>query len=153
MSCSLNPCQFSAYDFLSCPTKNSLAFNPPVCVDCVSTLHWQHRLSQFSSIQSLSCVRLFATPWTAAHQASLSTTSSRSLLKLMSTESVMPSNHLILAVALRPNSLMACGILVPRPGIKPAPLPWKADSSPLDHQASPLNSVLNLKRGFVFPTE
>ena len=95
MSCSLNPCQFSAYDFLSCPTKNSLAFNPPVCVDCVSTLHWQHRLSQFSSIQSLSCVRLFATPWTAAHQASLSTTNSWSLLKLIYIRLVMPSNHLI----------------------------------------------------------
>ena len=48
------------------------------------------------SIQSLSCVRLFATPWTAAHQASLSITNSRSLLKLMSIESVMASNHLIL---------------------------------------------------------
>ena len=42
------------------------------------------------------CVRLFATPWTAARQASLSITNSRSLLKLMSIESVMPSNHLIL---------------------------------------------------------
>ena len=50
----------------------------------------------FSSIQSLSRVRLFATPWTAARQASLSITNSRSLLKLMSIESVMPSNHLIL---------------------------------------------------------
>ena len=49
-----------------------------------------------SSVQSLSRVLLFATPWTAAHQTSLSITSSRSLLKLMSTESVMPSNHLIL---------------------------------------------------------
>ena len=47
-------------------------------------------------IQLLSCVRLFATSWTAAHQASLSFTSSLSLLKLMSIESVMPSNHLIL---------------------------------------------------------
>ena len=46
--------------------------------------------------QSLSHVRLFATPWTAAHQASLSTTSSRSSLKLMSIESLMPSNYLIL---------------------------------------------------------
>ena len=45
---------------------------------------------------SLSRVRLFATPWTAAHQASLSVTNSQSLLKLMSIESVMPSNHLIL---------------------------------------------------------
>ena len=50
----------------------------------------------FSSVQSLSCVRLFATPRTAARQASLSITNSQSLLKLMSIESVMPSNHLIL---------------------------------------------------------
>ena len=50
----------------------------------------------FSSVQLLSCVQLFATPWTAAHQASLSITNSWSLLKLISTESVMPSNHLIL---------------------------------------------------------
>ena len=49
-----------------------------------------------SSVQSLSCVRLFATPWTAACQASLSITNSQSLLKLMSIESVMPSKHLIL---------------------------------------------------------
>ena len=51
---------------------------------------------QFSSVQPLSHVRLFATPWIAAHQASLSITNSGSLLKLMSIESVMPSNHLIL---------------------------------------------------------
>ena len=49
-----------------------------------------------SSVQSLSCVPLFATPWTAACQASLSIGNSQSLLKLMSIESVMPSNHLIL---------------------------------------------------------
>ena len=48
------------------------------------------------SIQLLSCVRLFTTPWTAAFKASLSFTNSRNLLKLMSIESVMPSNHLIL---------------------------------------------------------
>ena len=47
------------------------------------------------SVQSLSHVRLFATPWTAARQASLSITNSRGLLKLMSIGSVMPSNHLI----------------------------------------------------------
>ena len=52
--------------------------------------------AQFSSVQSLSHVRLFATPWTAAHQASLSSTNFRSLLRLMSIKSVMPSNHLIL---------------------------------------------------------
>ena len=50
----------------------------------------------FSSVQSLSCIWLFATPWTAAHQASLSITNSWSLLKLMSITSVMTSNHLIL---------------------------------------------------------
>ena len=50
----------------------------------------------FSSSQSLSCVQLFVTPWTAAHQASLSITNYWSLLKLMSIASVMPSNHLIL---------------------------------------------------------
>ena len=50
---------------------------------------------QFSSVQLLSRVWLFATPWIPAHQASLSITNSRSLLKLMSIESVMPSSHLI----------------------------------------------------------
>ena len=49
-----------------------------------------------SSVNSLSRVQLFVTPWTAAHQASLSITNSHSLLKLMSIESVMPSNHFIL---------------------------------------------------------
>ena len=50
---------------------------------------------KFSSVQSLSCVCLFATPWTAARQASLSITNFQSLLKLMSIELVMPSSHLI----------------------------------------------------------
>ena len=56
-----------------------------------------------SSVQSLSHVRLFVTPWTAACQASLSIINSWSLLKLMSIESVMPSNHLILC---RPRLLL-----------------------------------------------
>ena len=51
---------------------------------------------QFSSVQLLNRVRLFVTPWTAAHQASLSITNSQSLLKIMSIELVMPSNHLTL---------------------------------------------------------
>ena len=51
---------------------------------------------QWSLGNQFSRVRLFVTPWTAACQASLSITSSQSLLKLMSIESVMPSNHLIL---------------------------------------------------------
>ena len=53
-----------------------------------------------SSVQSLSHVQLFTTPWTAAHQASLSITNSQNLLKLMSIESVMPSNHLLFCRAL-----------------------------------------------------
>ena len=57
-------------------------------------------LSSSSLVQSLSCVQIFATPWTAAHQASLSFTNSQSLLKLMSIELVMPSNHLILCRSL-----------------------------------------------------
>ena len=52
--------------------------------------------NQIDSVQSLSHVQLFATPWTAAHQASQSNTNSQSLLKLMSIKSVMPPNHLIL---------------------------------------------------------
>ena len=64
-----------------------------------------------SSVQSLSCVRLFATPWIAACQASLSITNSQSLLKLMSIESVMPSSYLILCHPLSscPQSLQASG--------------------------------------------
>ena len=55
------------------------------------------------SVQSLSRVKLFVNPWTAARQASLSITNSQSLLKLMSIESVMPSNHLILCHPLLPS--------------------------------------------------
>ena len=63
-------------------------------------LNWQadslpvsHPRSSFSSVKSLSCVRLFETPWTAAHQDSLSITNSQSLLKLMSIESVIQPSH------------------------------------------------------------
>ena len=69
-------------------------------------------VNPFHSVQSLSHVRLFATPWTAfatpgtaAHQASLSIINSQSLLKLMSIESVMPSSHLILCHPLLPLSI------------------------------------------------
>ena len=67
-----------------------------------------HKL-QHGQFSSLRCVQLFATPWTAAHQASLSITNSWSLLKLMSIESVMPSYHLIL-----------CGPLLLLPSIFPS---------------------------------
>ena len=58
------------------------------------------RVIVFSSVQSLSSVQLFSTPWTSACQASLSITNSRSSLRLMSIESVMPSSHLILCCPL-----------------------------------------------------
>ena len=66
---------------------------------------------QFSSVQLLSRVQLFATPWTTAHQASLSITNSWSSLKPMSIESVMPSNHLIPVVPFSscPQSFPASG--------------------------------------------
>ena len=67
--------------------KIILLFSCSVISDC---------FSQFSSVQSLSHVRLFATPWTEAHQASLSITNSQSPPKPMSIELVMPSNHLTL---------------------------------------------------------
>ena len=60
-------------------------------------------ISHFSSVQSLSRVQFFVIPWTATRQASLSITISRSLPKLMSIESVMPSNHLILCRLLPPS--------------------------------------------------
>ena len=59
-------------------------------------MNWVSMKHQFSSVQLLSCVRLFVTPWIAAHQASLSITNSWSSPKPTSIESVMPSNHLIL---------------------------------------------------------
>ena len=67
------------------------------------------RYIQFSSVQLLSRVQLFVTPWPAARQASLSITNSQSLLKLVSVESVMPSNHLI----------FCCPLLLP-PSIFPS---------------------------------
>ena len=59
-------------------------------------MSWQLGFQSVQQCPQLSCVRLFATLWTAARQASLSITNSRSLLRLMSIESVIPSNHFIL---------------------------------------------------------
>ena len=67
----------------------------PICI---------HLITSEVAVQSLSHVRPFATPWTAAHQASLSVAISQRLLKLMSIESVMPSNHLLLCRPLLPPS-------------------------------------------------
>ena len=72
-------------------------------MNCLTSLNFSYssiRWEQFSSVQLLSHVWLFATPWTAAPQSSLSLTNSRSLLKLTSIESAMPSNHLILCCPL-----------------------------------------------------
>ena len=80
----LQLCLYFAADFLYCWSHTIILFYS----------------SQFSSVQSLSCVRLFATPWIGACQASLSITNSRSSLKLTSIESVMPSSHLILCHSL-----------------------------------------------------
>ena len=79
----------------------------------VRSLIWEdaaEQLSPLSSVQSLSRVRLFATSWTVARQASLSLTNSQSLLKLMPIESVMPSDHLILC---HPLLLPPCGTTKP----------------------------------------
>ena len=72
------------------------AINSAVCTSRKNWVTGVGETHMFSSIQSLSRVRLFATPWIAARQASLSITNSQSPPKLMSIESVMPSNHLIL---------------------------------------------------------
>ena len=74
--------------------KKNLSYSSIVDVVLISAV--QQRDSVISSVQWLSRVRLSSTPWTAARQASLSVTNSWSLLKLLSMESVMPSNHLIL---------------------------------------------------------
>ena len=87
MDCSLSGSSFNGilqaryWRGLSCPPLGDL---PCYCIASVS------------SVQSFSCIWLFATPWSAARQASLSITNSQSLLKLMPIESMMPSNHLIL---------------------------------------------------------
>ena len=102
--------------------------------------------SVISSVQSLSCVQLFATPWTAACQASLSITNSWSLLKLMSIELVMPSNHLIL-----------CHPLLLLPSIFPSnrvfsnesvlcirwPKCWSFSISPSNEHSGPISFRMN----------
>ena len=67
-----------------------------LCLIWIDGVSLYYRMIQFSSVQSLNCVRLFVTPWITARQASLSITNSRSSLRLTSIESVMSSSHLIL---------------------------------------------------------
>ena len=92
-------CIFWHSDFKSYIEAIYSFFSPSICwFSSVSkVILWTiFTNDQFSSVQSLSCVRLFATQWIAARQASLSITNSRISLRLMSIESVMPSSHLIL---------------------------------------------------------
>ena len=92
---------FPGFFFWSCGRKSfpswlgrkSTIYKPRDASGHIAPKQWR---LQFSSVQSLSCARLFVTPWIAARQASLSTTNSQSLLKLMSIKSMMPSRHLIL---------------------------------------------------------
>ena len=93
--------EFKAFPLLMCvlsPSKCALDFLP-CFFNTTSLIHFEFIFVygvQFSSVQSLSHVRLFVTPWIAARQASLSITNTQSSPKLMSIESVMPSSHLIL---------------------------------------------------------
>ena len=88
------------------PVIASIAINPNKQTKNYKTILLIFHSFQFSSVQLLSCIWLFANPWTAARQASLSITNSQSLLKLMSIESLIPSNHLVLC---RP-SFLPCSI-------------------------------------------
>jgi len=76
-----------------CSVSNLLCYLSSIVTHSAVNIIW---VVQFHSIQSLSCVRLFATPWITVHQASLSITNSQSSLKHISIESVMPPSHLIL---------------------------------------------------------
>ena len=95
--------------------------------------HIDHFFLILAVVQSLSRVRLFETPWTAAHQASPSFTISGSLLKLMSGESVMPSSHLIL-----------CHPLLLLPSIFPSIRVFSSDSGGQSTGASAFNEVSRL---------
>ena len=97
-----------------CKQTSETALLQPHCmwmtVHCTPTVNLLEPL--VNVVQSLSHIRLFATPWTAAHQASLSFTISQSLLKLMFIELVMPSNHLILCFPLLLLPSIFCSIRV-----------------------------------------
>ena len=98
---------------------------------------------QFSSVHSLSLVWLFVTPWTAACQASLSITNSRSLLKLMSIESVMPSNHLIFC-----HPLLLLSSIFPSIRSFPMSLFFASDGKNIGVSASVLVLPMNIQNWF-----
>jgi len=94
IQCFVTPCTAARQASLSFTIFWSCSNSCPLIQWCHPTISFY---VTFSSVQSFSHVWLFATPWTAACQASLSITNAWSLLKLISTKSVMPSNHLILS--------------------------------------------------------
>ena len=97
MDCSLSSCPYSPVFLLGASSWTEEPGGLQSIRSQRPRHNWATNLShQLSSVQLLSHVRLFVTPWTTAHQASLSITNSRSLLKLMPIESVMPPSHLIL---------------------------------------------------------
>ena len=98
------------------------------------------RKLQFSSVQSLSRVRLFLIPWTVAHQASLSITNSQSLLKLMSIKSVMPSNHLILC-----HPLLLLPSIFPASGSFPMSQPFPSGGQSIGTSASASVLPMNIQ--------
>ena len=120
-------------------------FKPSLCIRSISLCAASSFL-QFSSVQSLSRVGLFVTPWTAARQASLSITNSRSFPKLMSIESVMLSNHLILC----PPLLLLPSIF---PSIRIFPVSWLFTSGSQNIEASMSTSVLPMNIQHRFPLE
>ena len=94
------PLFFSFSPTFTIPSAHLISILPSSKDIIVMLSFWIDKIFQLSSVQSLSHVRLFVTPWTTEHQASLSITNSQSLLKLVSIESMMPSNHLILCCPL-----------------------------------------------------
>ena len=119
----------------SCMVVKSMICKPQntYCLD----LHCCHSVAQFSSVWSLSCLQLFATPWTAACQASLSIANSRSLLRLMSIELVMPSNHVFLC-----HPLSSCSQSFPASGSFPTSLLFASGGQSIGASASvlPMNT-------------
>ena len=119
-----------AFNFMKTESYRNHSF---VSGYCKSTLHlWDSSMMMhvtiicsvllhviYYHVHLISCVWLFATPWTAAHQASLSFTVSQSLLKLMSTESMMPSNHFILCrpLLLLPSLFPSIGVFPNESGV------------------------------------
>ena len=99
---------------------------------------------QFSSVQSLSHVWLFVTPWTAACQAPLFITNSQSILKLMSIESVMPSNHLILC-----HPLSSCLQSFPASGFFPVSQLFASGGQSIGVSASTSGLPMNIQDWFL----